>query len=86
MVKNIMIPSSNISMNSTSRCINGNGIGGILLDGGLGGQSSYNGIDDYLQTTNRDNVKGNGLSDRINNKLQNLNINKPRRKNISLSM
>lgn len=31
----------------------GRGMGSVLLDGGLGGQSSYASIDDYLNTTNR---------------------------------
>lgn len=29
----------------------GCGIGAVILDGGMGGQSSYMGIDDYLSTT-----------------------------------
>lgn len=31
----------------------GRGMGSVLLDGGLGGQSSYTSLDDYLNTTNR---------------------------------
>lgn len=31
----------------------GRGMGSVLLDGGLGGQSSYSSLDDYLSTTNQ---------------------------------
>jgi hypothetical protein len=52
----------------------------------MGGQSSYNGIDDYISTTNRKSTSGNGLADKVGEKLQNLKIGKPKRKNISLSL
>jgi hypothetical protein len=41
---------------STMRHVNakmGRGMGSVLLDGGLGGQSSYSSLDDYLSTTNK---------------------------------
>jgi hypothetical protein len=70
----------------------GSGYGTVLLDGGMGGQSSYFGIDHYIQTTGRDprSVSGNGLADKISSKLKNLNIApptaKPKVKNIQLSI
>lgn len=84
----ISLPSMNIKMNTLHKKIKG---GSFLLDGGLGGQNSYNGVDDYIKTTNQqqaNRVKGNGLSDQISSKLKNLNINpkKPKIKNISLSI
>jgi hypothetical protein len=67
----------------------GSGIGGVLLDHGLGGQSSYASPQAYTQATGRK-IDGSGLSDKISNTLKNLNISKPqgkvKRKNITLSL
>ena len=67
----------------------GSGIGGVLLDGGLGGQSSYASPQAYTHATGRK-IDGSGLSDKISNTLKNLNISKPigkpKRKNIVLSL
>jgi hypothetical protein len=73
--------------------LRGTGTGTVLLDGGLGGQSSYYGVDQYIHSTGRDprtskdELVGTGLADKISNKLRNLNIapptHKQKRKNIS---
>jgi hypothetical protein len=89
MVNHIVFPNSNSKMRTLTRSFNGAGYGTVLLDGGLGGQSSYSNIDDYIEKTGRDprGSNGRGLSDKISNKLQNLKIDhKPKRKNISLSI
>lgn len=71
----------------------GKGIGAVILDGGLGGQSSYSSIDNYVATTNTNpniSAYGNGLKglEKIRNKMENLiikpSIRKP--KNIKFSM
>lgn len=88
----IMFPSSNAKMKTLTRTFNGGGYGTVLLDGGIGGQSSYYGIDNYIETTGRDprKLSGNGLADRISSKLRKLNIAhptaKPKMKNITLSI
>jgi len=91
----IIFPNSNVKMKSLTKSIQGNGTGTVLLDGGLGGQSSFYGVDNYIQTTGRDPrsskpSQGNGLADRISNKLSKLNIappsSKPKMKNITLSI
>jgi len=91
MVSHIMFPNSNAKMKTLTRSFNGAGYGTVLLDGGMGGQSSYYGIDHYIQTTGRDPRQGGkGLSDKISNRLSKLNIapptSKPRVKNITLSI
>lgn len=67
----------------------GSGIGGVLLDGGLGGQSSYVSPQEYTRATGRQ-INGSGLSDKISDRLKNLNIakpiGKPKKKNIVLSL
>jgi hypothetical protein len=89
----IMLPQGS-KMNSLRKSIVGSG-NSFILDGGRGGQSSYNGIDDYIKTTNKNprdfnSVKGNGLADKITSKLSKLNIapptSKPKLKNITLSI
>ena len=88
----IVFPHSNAKMKSLTRTFNGGGYGSVLLDGGMGGQSSYYGIDNYIETTGRDPrpSKGKGLDDKISSKLKNLNIapptSKPKMKNITLSI
>lgn len=94
MVSHIMFPNSNAKMKTLTRSFNGGGYGTVLLDGGLGGQSSYFGIDNYIETTGRDprsnKQVGRGLDDKIASKLRNLNITpptaKPKMKNITMSI
>lgn len=91
MVHHIVFPNSNAKMKTLTRTFNGGGYGTVLLDGGLGGQSSYYGIDNYIETTGRDPRKsGRGLDDKISAKLSKLNIapptSKPKMKNITLSI
>lgn len=98
MVKHIVLAGSGVKMKTLTRNFNGAGYGTVLLDGGLGGQASYSSIDNYIETTGRnpkssgkdfstDFSGGKGLSDKINDKLKNLNIdNRPKRKNIRLSL
>ena len=48
----------------------GMGMGSVLLDGGLGGQSSYASVDDYLNTTNKlvgSVIKGRGAKQPLKN-------------------
>lgn len=88
----IFLPNSNAKLYTLSRTISGKGYGTVLLDGGIGGQSSYHGIDDYISTTNRNPTvrEGRGLSDKISSRLSKLNIcppsSKPKMKNITLSI
>ena len=90
MVKHIMFPHSNAKMRTLTRSFNGAGYGTVLLDGGKGGQSSYFGLDNYLETVNRPtSSSGKGLADRISSRLSKLNIapqTKTPRKNITLSI
>ena len=61
----------------------GTGMGSVLLDGGLGGQSSYSSVDDFLNTTNSTRPikkKGKGLAE-VGDKLENLVV-KPIHKKI----
>jgi len=52
----------------------GNGVGAVLLNkGGTGSGSSYSSLDDYIQTTGVNPLKGKGLGS-MNNKLENLLI------------
>ena len=69
----------------------GKGIGTVLLDGGLGGSSSYDGVDDYMATTNVSpyRISGVGLGKSITSKLGKLIIQKPpirKPKNINFSL
>ena len=109
---NIMFPHSNARMRALNRHIMGGGynsnckpigegIGGVLLDGGIGGQSSYYSLMDYENTTKRDPMtntisrpqriqlkSGTGLADKIASKLSKLKLDKPhkpKRKNITMS-
>lgn len=90
MVKHVVFPHSNAKMKTLTRSFNGAGYGTVLLDGGLGGQSSYFGLDNYIQTTGRNPAStGSGLADRISSRLSKLNIAPPPktpRKNITLSI
>lgn len=86
----IKLPLLNTKIKSISRTA----IGGFLLDGGIGHQNSYRGIDDYINTIGRspykNQVHGSGLADKIGGVLRNLNLNKnthkPRIKNIQMSI
>lgn len=78
MVRTCYIPGRNVRFDSLgkSNSKSGSGVGAVLLDGGLGGQSSYTSIDAYERATNR-NIEGYGLEDKIGNTLSRLNINIP---------
>ena len=72
--------------------LRGRGVGTVLLDGGLGGQSSYDSVDDYVATTGRT-IGGSGVSSslaKIGGKISNLVIKKeskkPPRQNINFSI
>ena len=89
-VNHIQLPNGS-KMKSLTKSVVGGGTGSILLDGGIGGQSSYYGVDNYIETTNKTPMsKGSGLDDKISSKLKNLNIAPPtmksKRKNITLSI
>ena len=67
--------------------IMGKGIGTMLLDGGIGGGSSYESIDDYISTTGRNpNASGQGLGGRINSKLGGLTLGASKPKNIKFKL
>jgi len=74
----------------TRGSMRGRGVGSVILDGGVGGQSSYYSMDDYLGTTNAPAPIGSGLKglDKIRNKMENLvirpSVKKP--KNIKFSI
>jgi len=76
--KSVYIPRLNkrIVSQHTRGFKEGKGIGAVLLDGGLGGQSSYSSMDDYLATTNAPAPIGSGLKglDKIRGKMENLVI------------
>lgn len=92
-------PFSNAKISSIRGGImSGNGMGSVLLDGGIGGQSSYHSIDDYIETTGRNpytgvikrpmKQEGRGLSDKLANSLKALQIEKiPKKikKNITMN-
>jgi hypothetical protein len=81
-----------LNRHSATARIHGGG-GTVLLDGGIGGQSSYQSIDDYMNITGRDpyNNKmmrpqtipalksGSGLADKIASKLSKLSLDKPKK-------
>jgi len=58
--------------------------GSFLLDGGLGGQSSYPSVAQYTATTGRVIKEGRGL-EKISSKLSNLSL-KPKKHNIKFEM
>jgi len=59
---------------STRVQIKGKGVGAVLLNkGGVGAGSSYSSLDDYIQTTGVNPLKGKGLGS-MNDKLENLLI------------
>ena len=94
----IMFPHSSAKLRSINRAsirpmIHGSGAPSFLLDGGIGGQSSYSSIEDYMNTTGRNpynNVinrsqsipamkSGSGLADKIAHKLSKLSLDKPKK-------
>lgn len=95
----IRLPFTNARIKTLNKAISGSGTGSVLLDNGMGGQSSYpGGVDDYIATTGRNpytNVvdipskRGNGLADKLSRKLSALNIEKPsslgKKKNITMN-
>jgi hypothetical protein len=94
----VRTPFSNVAKRSalhTRGRMGGKGIGNVLLDGGLGGQSSYSSVNDFVETTNwrpssRSKAMGGmGLSNKIGKVLGDLNIQKPldrKKKNIKFSL
>jgi hypothetical protein len=73
-----------------SKGITGIGMGSVLLDGGQGGQSSYDSLDQYISTTRTDPAKGisgKGL-DGLSHKLDNLMLKtaKKKHKNIQFNL
>lgn len=92
----IYFPTKGVGMHSLTRRVCGKGVGAVILDGGIGGQSSYpGGIEEYLHTTSGTPLRrakaptGEGLG-KISAKLSNLTI-KPvekaiRRKPIAFSV
>lgn len=75
MFRTCYLPNRNTRLNSLSKsnAKSGSGMGSVLLDGGLGGQSSYTSIDAYERATGRK-LEGSGLDDKISAKLSKLNI------------
>jgi hypothetical protein len=61
----------------------GKGVGAVLLDGGMGGQSSYASLDRYTETTGMSpmvrEVKGRGL-EKLSAKISGLSIMPPKKK------
>ena len=64
----------------------GMGMGAVLLNGGIGGQSSYSSVDDYISTTGRNPYKTGGSLERMNKKLESLVPNKKKPNNINFSL
>jgi len=67
----------------------GRGAGGVLLDGGRGGQSSYESYADYLATTKSGKGLGCGMkspNDSLKKKLESLMPKPVERKNIKFSL
>ena len=71
-----------------THCCNmqGMGMGAVLLNGGIGGASSYSSVDDYIATTGRNPYKTGGSLERMNKKLESLVPNKKKPKNINFSL
>jgi len=93
-----MFPHSSAKLRSINRSsirpmIHGKGAPTFLLDGGVGGQSSYSSIEDYINTTGRNPYNntiqrsqsipamksGSGLADKIAHKLSKLSLEKPKK-------
>lgn len=65
----------------------GRGIGAVLLDGGMGGQSSYASLEQMMETINHP-TAGRGLNDQLREKMKNLSVRPMERKvkNIKFSL
>lgn len=82
-----------IKSHQTRGKMKGKGAGSVLLDGGLGGQSSYSSIDEYISTTGRNpNAMGSGMGkplafrrDEMNSKIKSMMV-KPKVKNIKFNL
>lgn len=97
MHRKIHLPYTNLRIHPVHKTAIGGGYGTVLLDGGMGGQSSYRSLSDYENTTGQNPVKrmeqsnqGKGLADKISDKLSKLKVEsekkgKPKRKNIVMS-
>jgi hypothetical protein len=99
-----MFPHSSAKIRSLNRHVKnggtiGCGIGSVLLDGGIGGQSSYYDLQNYIDTTGRNPItnninrvqkiqltSGSGLVDKIADKLSKLKIDKSRKKKKNITM
>jgi hypothetical protein len=94
--QHIFLPHSSAKLRAINRVavnprIHGRGAPSFLLDGGIGGQSSYTSVEDYMNTTGRDPYtntmkrpqvipalkSGSGLADKIASKLSKLSLDKP---------
>ena len=94
----IFLPASHAKLRAMNRHsatarIHGGGAPSFLLDGGIGGQSSYSSLNEYMNITGRDpyNNKmtrpqvipalrsGTGLADKIASKLSKLSLEKPKK-------
>ena len=67
---------------SLQSAILGKGTGSVLLDGGMGGQSSYANVEQYAKATGRvvpPPIKGQGL-ERLSEKIQGLSVQLPKKK------
>lgn len=86
--KLVFIPAVGKSMKS--RHTRGRGVGSVLLDGGMGSQSSYPSLEAYIATTNAPVPVGAGLKglEQIRGKMENLMIKPKSRKpkNIKFSI
>tara|TARA_R110000751_G_scaffold44829_6_gene102259 strand:- start:453 stop:719 length:267 start_codon:yes stop_codon:yes gene_type:complete len=71
----------------TKGSMRGKGIGTMLLDGGMGGGSSYESVNDYIATTGRNpNISGGSLGGKITEKLGNLSVGRVKPKNIKFNL
>jgi hypothetical protein len=94
----IFLPHSSAKLRALNRAsinpkIMGKGAPSFLLDGGIGGQSSYQSVEDYMNITGRDPYtnkidrpqsipalkSGTGLADKIASKLSKLSLEKPKK-------
>lgn len=98
----VYVPSIGMSCKShhTKGKIQGRGIGSVLLDGGIGGQSTYSSIDDYMATTGRnpfskaeaaESISGAGMvggarKHELFSKLKGLDVKKPKTSNIRFNL
>ena len=98
---NVYIPTIAVGMKSHQirGRLKGKGVGAVLLDGGLGGQSSYSSVDNYIATTGRNpntltNMGGMGLvksmpeplkREAMNDRIKSMMV-KPKTKNIKFNL